>query len=560
MEINYRSATNSFNANEILYHVQTLTDAFAEALKQNNCIVMLPISLHNDIDVAIKDLEESYDLNTPVDLTQNPVGNAIGGEKILESIQSAIDYSKAQCYSCALTLPRIDFTFDTSMILGTLKATLDLYNQIFNLPKLDLCQSASALRSTCLPDILRLIVLLLTAYASIMMLKNITSISLSAFIKGVISTIIEKLFAALKISIGIGDTNIACLIQAMKEISSSLLPTDEQVNRLLTQEERDAIDFGPDKESIMNPYTTNLNKGINRLQTATNGFEDDINKLEGKLEETFKVFSDSLEEASQEINDLILNMLAIKTTFECEAKRSGTDVLEVMERVNRLIQIVNMLSAVALATARKDAYERACASNSSIQRLTDRQLEDLKIKDIIEEYYEKEAELIETPDGGIQIIIKDDKPKVPVLNKITLFQCSIDDFINDHTLGEVIGKVDKENEDRGTPSRDPVEKQTDVSFIPDNSYALPPISMDNDTIIENIVNILYTPPEQDIPLNDKIKIEDERIVTVEDIINSFTLSGTSSEYKRQNTRDNASLKCRSTKDVLSILEDLRKDM
>ena len=119
MEINYRSATNSFNANEILYHVQTLTDAFAEALKQNNCIVMLPISLHNDIDVAIKDLEESYDLNTPVDLTQNPVGNAIGGEKILESIQSAIDYSKAQCYSCALTLPRIDFTFDTSMILGT---------------------------------------------------------------------------------------------------------------------------------------------------------------------------------------------------------------------------------------------------------------------------------------------------------------------------------------------------------------------------------------------------------------------------------------------------------
>lgn len=560
MEIKYRSSTNSFNANEILFHVQALTDAFAEALKQNNCIVMLPISLHNDIDVAIKDLEEAYELNTPVDLTQNPIGNAVTGEKILDSIQSAIDYSKAQCYSCALTLPRVDFTFDTSQMMGTLKASLELFNQIFKLPKLDLCQASSALRNTCLPDILRLIVLLLTAYASIMMLKNITSISLSAFIKGVISTIIEKLFAALKVSIGIGDTNIACLIQAMKEISTNLLPTDEQVAKLLTQEERDAIDFGTNKESIMNPYTTNLDKGINRLQTTTRGYEEDLNKLEGKLEDTFKVFSDSLEEASQEINDLILNMLAIKSTFECEAKRSGTDVLEVMEKINRLIQIVNMLSAVALATARKDAYERACASNKSIKRLTNKELEDLKIKDIIEEYYEKEAELIETPDGGIQIIIKDDKPKEPVLNKITLFQCSIDDFINDHTLGEIITKVDKENEDRGTINRDPVEIQTNVKFIPDGSYALPPITLDNDTIIENIVNILYTPPEQDISLNDRIKIEDERIVTVEDIINSFTLSGTSSEYKRQNIRDSTSLKCRSTQDVLSILEDLRKDM
>ncbi|MDF9446163.1 hypothetical protein P5Z58_13565, partial [Limosilactobacillus mucosae] len=82
-----------------------------------------------------------------------------------------------------------------------------------------------------------------------------------------------------------------------------------------------AIDFGKDKESIMNKYTSNLNKGINRLGTRSKKVEDDLNKLEGKLEDTFKIFSDSLKEASKEVNDLIMNMLALKSTFECEAKR-----------------------------------------------------------------------------------------------------------------------------------------------------------------------------------------------------------------------------------------------
>ena len=192
-------------------------------------------------------------------------------------------------------------------------------------------------------------------------------------------------------------------------------------------------------------------------------------------------------------------------------------------------------------------------------KFTDKELEDLKIKDIIEEYYEKEAEIIETPDGGIQILIKDDKPKEPVLNKLTLLQCSIDDLINDHTLDNIINKVEKENEDRGTVNRDPVERQRDFKYIPDGSYVLPPISSENDTIIENIVNIIYTPPEDDLPLDEQIKVDDDRVISIDDIINSIGLDGTSSEYKIQNDRNNASLRCRSTSDVLRALEDLRKN-
>lgn len=557
MEINYKSSKVSFNSNEILFHAQSIADAFAEALKQNNCIIMLPISLHNDIDSSIKDLEDVINISNS-DFANPPKGGGTSGEEILNSLQSAINYSKSRCFNCELTIPRVDLTFDTSAILGTLKASLNLFNDIFKVPQLDLCQASSALKSTCLPDILRLIVLLLTAYASIMMLKNITSISLSAFIKGVISTIIEKLFAALKTSISIGDTNIACLITAMKEITYSLLPTDEDVNKLLTDEEKEAIDFGPDKESIMNPYTSNLHKGINRLDTKTKSFEEDINKLEGKIEDTFKIFSDSLEEFSQEVNDLIVNMLSLKSTFECEAKRSGTDVQDVMRKINRLMQIINMLSAVALATARKDSYERACASDRSIKRLTNKELDNLKIKDIIEEYYEKESEIIEKPDGGIQIIIKEDTVKEPSLKKLSFLQCGIDDFIKDHTLDNIISKVEKENEERGTVNREVVNTIRDTSFIPDGYYTLPVITGENNSIIDNIVNILYTPPESESTIKDQIEQEKE-VITIDEIINSFGVNGTSFDYQLQND-NNQSLRCKSTKDVLDILEGIRKGL
>ena len=308
----------------------------------------------------------------------------------------------------------------------------------------------------------------------------------------------------------------------------------------------------------MNPYTSNLHKGINRLDTKTKSFEEDINKLEGKIEDTFKIFSDSLEEFSQEVNDLIVNMLSLKSTFECEAKRSGTDVQDVMRKINRLMQIINMLSAVALATARKDSYERACASDRSIKRLTNKELDNLKIKDIIEEYYEKESEIIEKPDGGIQIIIKEDTVKEPSLKKLSFLQCGIDDFIKDHTLDNIISKVEKENEERGTVNREVVNTIRDTSFIPDGYYTLPVITGENNSIIDNIVNILYTPPESESTIKDQIEQEKE-VITIDEIINSFGVNGTSFDYQLQND-NNQSLRCKSTKDVLDILEGIRKGL
>ena len=207
MDLNYTE--QNFNSSEILYSAQIIADAFADAMKQNNCLLMLTVSLHQELNDAINDY---IDLDTIATETDNRSNMEVFDDTILDSIQEAIKESKSKCYSCKLTLPVIEFDMNLDAVLGKLKATLEVYKNIFQIGKLDLCQAAYAMTTSCLPDILKLIVLLITAYASIMMLKSIGSVSISAFIKGIISALLEKIFSSLKMSISIGGINTSCII------------------------------------------------------------------------------------------------------------------------------------------------------------------------------------------------------------------------------------------------------------------------------------------------------------------------------------------------------------
>ena len=56
MDLNYTE--QNFNSSEILYSAQTIADAFADAMKQNNCLLMLTVSLHQELNDAINDYIE----------------------------------------------------------------------------------------------------------------------------------------------------------------------------------------------------------------------------------------------------------------------------------------------------------------------------------------------------------------------------------------------------------------------------------------------------------------------------------------------------------------------
>lgn len=554
MELNYQEENK--NASNIMYHAQLIADAFADSLKKNNCMLMIPVSFHQEINDAVKDILDLEDLGEyrPDDSYAREIDSEVIDGNVINALQEAINYSKARCINCDLVLPSIDFNYNLDAVMGRLDALLNLYNDMFKLNSLDFCQASYATRKSCLPDLLKLIILLVTAIATIIMLINIKSISVLAFIKGIISTILQKIFGSFKMAISIGGMNTACLVNALKEVADSLLPTHERMMAGLDQQAKIAIgDY-----SFQNDMLDDLDGGLNKSSTKLKEIEDSIDRIEDELNDTFKIVSDTIDLGMKKLNEYIASLLQFKSTFECEAKRSGTDIEEVLRQVNRLIQVTNLLSASAMAVAKKDARDQICASDKTINKLSDEELEDLITKDVIEELYEKEAELVESPDNGIQILIHD-KPKEASLPKLDLFQCNLDDFIKGHDINNVItiaeDQVKKEIKDALEKSGGSSIINKNTKPIGEGSYVFKKPDEGQLTTIDNIVNILYSKP----PTVEEGDVEEDKTVPldfdkIENIIKSDTVS---SSFKETNP-GNTTINCRTIEDVMSILDQIRR--
>ena len=95
MDINYTS--DNSNVNSILYEAQLIATAFSKALEDNNCLLILPIGLHQEINNSARDVE---DLVETIDEINNNLdgNNDDGTDAILDIIDEAIRDSKEKCF------------------------------------------------------------------------------------------------------------------------------------------------------------------------------------------------------------------------------------------------------------------------------------------------------------------------------------------------------------------------------------------------------------------------------------------------------------------------------
>ena len=161
MEFKYTS--NSVDVNDVLYNAQLISNAFSKTMEDNNCLLMLSIGLHQEIDNTVKDLEDLVNNVSDTNDLLDKEEDTDSSEDILDTINDIISDLKDKCFQCDLKIPDLDFDMDLNAVLAALKAQIDLFKSIFKVDKIDLCQPAFALQSSCVPDIIRLITLLLTA-------------------------------------------------------------------------------------------------------------------------------------------------------------------------------------------------------------------------------------------------------------------------------------------------------------------------------------------------------------------------------------------------------------
>ena len=545
MEFKYTS--NSVDVNDVLYNAQLISNAFSKTMEDNNCLLMLSIGLHQEIDNTVKDLEDLVNNVSDTNDLLDKEEDTDSGEDILDTINDIISDLKDKCFQCDLKIPDLDFDMDLNAVMATLKAQTDLFKSIFKVDKIDLCQPAFALQSSCVPDIIRLITLLLTAFVSIMTLKKLSNISVSAFIKGVLSTLLSKITQSLKITVNIGSTNISCLVNTLQEIALAI-PTQQNIAKKLSEQERIALGFSDQDGNDLNTdflrsdMLNKLNDTINTNAVNINTIDNELNNIESQINEGFTLINNVIDLSLDELNNYIQSLLGFQTYFECESKRSGMDVEDAIKMINNLIQVINMLSSLVLSLVKKDLREQACKTPSAINNLSEEDISDLLIKDIISDNNQSIVEIIDSSDSALEVIIYD-KPLATTLPKLDLLDCSIDDFVSSHTLPRIIEVAKKQ-----------LQEEQDRTSIdaPSTTYTFKKPSVEQTDTINNIVDLIYTKPT---PPN-----EDTTEEVINNVVNPIGLKGLSPllEETIRNNKTQSKLACKSIDDVLSILNDIKK--
>lgn len=419
---------------------------------------------------------------------------------------------KDRCIDCDFDWPKLSFNSNLRFSFDKLKASLNAYLSAFDkIRNPNFCQAAGLFDFSCLQDLIKLIALFLTVYSSILALRKLSSISLQGFIRGVITGLLGQLVGSIRLQFDLSQTGISCLINAVEQMAMNLpdgenlsgyipanwFETDEEENPLkyngtLNQEEsfgpvipkwetyvdengveqervageiqlealptENVISYGSVTDRIPNPFSNDSMKEAmkdlsnpknqNIVKQYTNLIKKDSEEYQKVLGSVFKNINNVTDKVMDDFNSEVANIFGLVEYLQCEAGRTGTDFVEVLEYMQQIINVVNLLSALVAVIAKKQ-IKKMCKNTNTVAdaNLSEEALEtimkephELDPTELLEEFLEKVVEnTVDENDEIIPLII--DKPKESILPKLSLDTCNLKEFIEAHTADNIIKKV-----------------------------------------------------------------------------------------------------------------------
>lgn len=573
----------STSLDEYLRYCQIIADAFTKALDQNECNVKIVIGIAQELSIQRDEVEDLWEMMKPdVYIPTNGKEDIYKDEETYTALYNTGDIPastiaaikqkmKDSCYDCEFGWPKIDFNENFTFSFDKLKASLKIYTDLFkDITNPNLCHAAGGLNMACLQDLMKIITMLLMVYSSILALRKLSGISLSAFIKGVISGLLGQLLGSLNLQVDLSQTGLACILKVFEEIASQI-PDGESLNALLPpdflddlgmdldllaeveaaeaamyvtessiEEEKPSEEIvvqsqvtykdenGVEKTRIVRrtveaepevvavnaqaspviekkeeePYTPpslasslyqqtlqNLNdpNGQNFLKQFSNKLREDVEGFQDVISGSFKWVNDVFRQATDDFNEQLSQMFGLLDYFQCEFARSGTDFLEIAEYLKRLVNVMNLLSAIVAMIAKKQV-EKLCKTKDSVAPFSTIVAEDIDLggshdldpTDIIEEFLGKVVE--ETRDENDNIVpIIYDKDKEPMLPKLNLLSCNLHEFIEAHKIDNIIEKA-IETVRRETEAENPITGENYNRRS--NTADFPHVALPKDNVID----------------------------------------------------------------------------
>lgn len=595
--------TVSNTSDSILYNAQIICKAFSDALDQNECSLKIPIGLDQEIRATLNTLVTLYNLANPPaqvlpEITSNINGTFIyNNPKLINPVQSisladATKALKSNCLACNFGLPRLNISNQFSFSFKQLQLQLKLYTDIFDqLSNPNLCQAAFAFRFACLPDILKLLALLLSVYSAILAARKLGSISLSGFIKGVIGALLGKIIGSFNIQIDLSQTGIGCLLNALNEIADQMPRSDELADQLAELKDPNAFSTAI---GTINDNVGMVDGYIKQLTKQTKGVSSDISNV-------FREVSDTVNQVVVDFNEQLGSIFGLLDYLQCEAGRSGSDFTQILEYMQKIVNIINLLSAIAALIAKKQVMAALCATKNSTSSLATVPSDilyadntDLQQADLIAEYTGLVVALTTNNNGDIAPLIYN-KEQPTILPKLDMYTCNLSEFIKAHTVDNITNAVlnniiTNQNAENAADTNTTPNNQQGLSLNPSNvnirnswneyaiqyevpeylvkdpitghaSISAPDITTLNNNsqnAIETILNFVYNNPLDRVPVSSSDNTAPTTVTS-----NSGTpvaANTTKAKYGTATYTENEKLtfqnKCKDIDDVLNLLKNI----
>lgn len=533
MAVNLTYEEQTSNIDETLLYAQIIAEAFTKALDSNECNVKILIGFAEEIEREKANLEDIITLvedplkvvdNTKVaDVTTPSIKDtyeeATVSEVLAENIAAVSRKLKDSCIDCKFAFPTIDLNFNFNFAFDKLKAMINLYyDAIKKLTNPNLCHVAGAFSYACIPSIITLIMLLVSAYAAILAAKQLGGFSLDAFIQGIIMGLLGQILASFSIRVDTSKTGIACLIEAIKEIANEIANQASEVTGTVPSEILEQLGYMPKIETpeylaepnpeaydteedllaaqqqyleekaafeasyvnvenktwsydnFLETYASMTGEDKSIVDKYLSRIDSENSKLNQNISNAFGEVSKVVEKVQKSLNEDLANMFGLLDYFQCEAERSGAGFADILEYVNKISTVINLLSAILAMVAKKQVKKLCKTKNSVAEMMT--VLEDVTLGEgfteleqveLLEEFLEKVVELTTDENDELVPLIYN-KDKEPLLPKLSLTNCNLKDFIEGHKLENVIETVledirKEEAEEEEKKLRDTIDKK-----------------------------------------------------------------------------------------------------
>lgn len=439
LEIEHYEQSNT--ADEFIYYCTIIANAFAEALDQNECNLKVAIDLSEDLKETIRDAEDIDTIITrpvtPPPIVTKPtpgdpptiVKPLVPVEKLIYS-PSYSSYLKQNCLKCDFDLPDIDLGNQLRWSWDKLQTHIEKYYELFeNMLDPNFCHALYAFQNTCVPDIIKLIAMILTVYTSVLALRKLGGISLNAFVKGLISGLLGQILGSFNVQIDFSKTGLGCLLGVIEELST-LIPDGQNYSKYLSEEQMETLGIDPKSSHEVRKYTDQIYKQTDGTARNTS--------------QVFKEISKTVQRATTDFNESLENIFNVIDYLQCEVGRSGANFIELADYIKELTNLINLLSAIVAIVAKKQLRDKLCVTTAGRDVYYEPDLSqtvdnvytpftDLEVSEVISEYLGKVVEITRDENDDVLYTIYD-KSKPPLLPKLNLLTCNLKDFIDSHNI------------------------------------------------------------------------------------------------------------------------------